>query len=489
MYTYEDLLQVTSDTGKIDFVHSVIFSHKNSKLYNEAYVARDYFRRRNTTISQYQKLLYTLSGEAVPDNFSANYQFCNAFFHIFVTQEVNYLLGNGVTFENDATKDKLGGDMFDNDLIDLAEASLWGGVAFGFFNLDHIDGFDVLEFAPLIGEEDGALHAGVRFWQIDDTKPLRATLYEEDGYTDYIWRKKTRSGKEAIEGEILHPKRTYKNIVGKSVVDGEEILDGENYPNFPIVPLWGNKQKQTELTGLREKIDGYDLIQSGFATDLDDASQIYWTLQNSGGMDDIDLAQFIGRMKVVKAAAVEEHSNVQAHTLEVPFAARQAALADIKESLYRDAMALDIEKLNNGNITIPAINSAYQNLDMKCDAFESCVTKFIDAVLELIGVEDSPTYKRTKVTNVSEETEIVLSAAEYLDEETILKHLPFLSPDEIDDIMKRKEEEEANRFVNEEENMIEEEDEEEGGENQIVGNALDEYGSNVIEMLNSLLED
>ena len=244
MYAYEDLLEITTDTAKTDFVKSVIVAHKNSALYKEAEIARDYFRRRNTTISQYIKLLYTLSGEAVPDNFSANYKFCNAFFHIFVTQEVNYLLGNGVTFENDSTKDKLGGDMFDNDLIDLAESSLWGGVAFGFFNLDHIDGFSVLEFAPLIGEEDGALHAGVRFWQIDDTKPLRATLYEEDGYTDYIWRKKMRGNKAVVEGEILHPKRTYTQIVIKSVVDGEEILDGENYPNFPIVPLWANKQSR-----------------------------------------------------------------------------------------------------------------------------------------------------------------------------------------------------------------------------------------------------
>ena len=446
MYTYEDLLQVTNDTDKTDFVRRVITAHKASVLYREAYIARDYFRRRNTTITEYQKMLYTLSGEAVPDNFSANYKFCNAFFHIFVTQEVNYLLGNGITFEEDSTKDKLGGDMFDNDLIDLAEAALWGGVAFGFFNLDHIDGFSVLEFAPLIGEEDGAVHAGVRFWQIDDTKPLRATLYEEDGYTDYIWRKRSRADSKAIEGEILHPKRSYKQIVKQSVVDGEQIYDGENYPNFPIVPLWANKQKQTELIGLREKIDGYDLIQSGFANDLDDASQIYWTLQNSGGMDDVDLAQFIERMKVVKAAAVEDHADVQAHTLDVPYAARQAALADIRDSLYRDAMALDTDKITAGNITATAIRASYTNLDLKCDGFETCVTKFIDGILDIIGVEDSPTYKRNMITNISEETQIVLSAAQYLDDETILKHLPFLSPDEIEGILERKEQEEVERL-------------------------------------------
>lgn len=490
MYTYEDLLQITeteNEAALIDFVKSVISSHKSSKLYKEALIARDYYKRQNTTIIQYQKVLYTISGEAVPDNFSANYKFCNAFFHIFVTQEVNYLLGNGVTFEQDGTKDRLGGDMFDNDLVDLAEASLWGGVAFGFFNLDHIDGFNVLEFAPLIGEEDGALHAGVRFWQIDDTKPLRATLYEPDGFTDYIWRKKDRNGKTVIEGEVLHEKQAYQHIVATSKADGEQILEGENYPNFPIVPLWANKEKQTELTGLREKIDGYDLIQSGFANDLDDASQIYWTLQNAGAMDDVDLAQFIERMKVVKAAAVEDHAEVQAHTLEVPYAARQVALNDLKDSLYRDAMALDIDKLSAGNVTATAIEASYTNLNLKCDGFETCVTKFINAVLELIGLKDSPTYKRSAITNITEETQNVLAAAQYLDDETILKHLPFLSPDEIDGILERREEEEAARYEEEMTDTVNEgEDEEAAGAEST---ALDEYSNEVIAMLEDLLNE
>ena len=40
------------------------------------------------------------------------------------------------------------------------------------------------------------------------------------------------------------------------------------------------------------------------------------------------------------------------------------------------------------------------------------------------------------------------AAAQYLDDETILKHLPFLNPDEIKDILKRVTKEEAGRFVN-----------------------------------------
>lgn len=443
MKTYEDLLDVIENNDQkdvINFVKSAIAEHKGSTMYREAKTAYEYFCRRNETILKFQKLLYTLAGEAVPDNFSANYKFRNGFFPIFVMQENSYLLGEGVTFNDDNTKEKLGGDRFDNVLMKAGEAALWGGVSFGLFNLDHVDVFNITEFVPLIGEEDGALHAGIRFWQIDVNKPLRATLFEIDGYTDYIWR----SGEE---GKVLKEKRAYRQIVRESEADGTEIMDGENYPGFPIVPLWGNPLHQSEIAGLQEKIDGYDLIQSGFANDLDEASQIYWVIKNAGGMDDVDLRKFIERMKVVKAAVVDDSgSHAEAHTIDVPYAAREHALSEIKDSLYRDAMALDTDRLSSGNATATAIKAAYENLDLKCDRFEMCVTDFIYGLLHLIGVKDSPTYKRTKVINMAEDTNMIISAAQYLDDETILKHLPFLSPDEVNDIIKRKKEEEAERY-------------------------------------------
>ncbi len=442
MKTWEDLQEVLGTEKELqDFIISAIHEHKQSLLYKEAEIAYDYFRKRNVTITEYQKLLYTISGEAVPDNFSSNYKFCNSFFPIFIKQEVSHLLGNGVTFNDDKTKDRLGGDEFDNVLIKIAKYALWGGVAFGFMNYDHVDVFKVTEFVPLIGEEDGALHAGIRFWQIDRTKPLRVTLYEQDGYTEYKW----------VEGkcEVLKAKRAYTQIIRTTAKDGVEILDGQNYPDFPIVPLWGNDEHQSELTGLREKIDGYDLIQSGFANDLDDASQIYWTLQNTGGMDDIDLVKFVERMHTVKAAVVESQGQAEAHTIEVPYQARMQALDALRDSLYRDAMALDTDKITAGNITATAIESSYENLTLKCDDFEMCVTTFIKALLKLLGIEDSPNYKRSKIINMAEDTQMVLSAAQYLDNETILKHLPFLNPDEIDEILTNMIREESERYEEE----------------------------------------
>lgn len=446
MKTYNDLQEVKTEAEKMEFVRTAINDHLASPIYREGKTAYSYFCRRNETIVNYQKLLYTLSGEAVPDNFSANYKFCNGFFPIFVKQETNYLLGNGVNFNEADTKDRLGGDKFDEIMVDIAKKSLWGGVAFGFVLDDDIAVFDITEFVPLVSEETGALMSGIRFWQISKDKPLRATLYELDGYTDYMWKDE--------EGEILSEKK-YGQIVRTNEVGDYEILDGKNYPSFPIVPLWANAEHQSELTGLREKIDGYDLIQSGLCNTIDEASLVYWTVTNAGGMDDVDLAKFVERMKVVKAAVVDEQgSKAEAHTLNVPYQASQAALLDLRDSLYRDAMALDTDKISSGSITATAIQASYENLSLKCDDFETQVTTFIRAVLELLGIDDSPSYKRSRIVNASEDTQMILSAAQYLDDDTILDHIPFLNPDEIEAIKEAKVQEEIERFASEQDTAV-----------------------------------
>ena len=274
MLTYQDFLQVgESEEQRTSFVKRVIDQHKGTELYQTAIIADEYDRHLNRTIMQYQKILYDVMGKAVPDIWTANYKLASRFFNRFVTQENQFLLANGVKWVNESTADKLGKD-FDTQLQKAGHKALVGGVAFGFFNMDHVEVFGVDEFAPLYDEEDGALKAGVRFWQIDDNKPMRATLYELDGYTDYMWnRRQEKDGTIVYEAEVLHEKRPYIVKVRTSAADGDEIYDGENYPGFPIVPLWGNPQKQSEIVGLREQIDCYDLIKSGYADTVDEFAE------------------------------------------------------------------------------------------------------------------------------------------------------------------------------------------------------------------------
>lgn len=441
MKTYQDFLEVAekSDRDRMEFVLAAINDHKNSDLYQQAKIAREYDEHRNVTIITVQKLLYTLSGKAIPDNYSANYKLRSAFFPIFMRQETQYLLSNGVILKNAENKKRLG-KKFDNQIQDLARSALVGGVAYGFWNLDHLEVFTVLDFVPMLDEENGSLRAGIRFWQVAANKPLRATLYEPDGFTQFI----RRSGKEM---EILAPKRGYISVEASSEVDGTEILEYQNYPGFPIIPMYGNRARQSELVGQREAIDCYDLIKSGFADTVDDASIIYWTISNAGGMDEIDMARFKETMRRIGVGLVDDDgAKAEAHTLTIPVEAREALLSRLSDDLYRDFQMLDTTKIQGGQKTATEITAAYQQMDNKVDEFEYCVGDFLYQLFALIGIDDEPTFTRSKIVNQLEQTQMVLLASSYLDDETILSKLPWLTQEEIANILKRKSAEELERY-------------------------------------------
>ena len=437
MKTYQDFKQCTDRAA---FLLEAISEHRASVMYHIARDAEEYDRQRNVSILSYQKLLYTMSGKAVPDNYSANHKMASNFFNRFVNQQASYLLGNGMTLEKAENKARLGRD-FDTKLYQAARSALVQGVCFGFWNYDHLEMFKLTEFVPLYDEETGALQAGIRFWQVDKDKPLRATLYEQDGYTDYKQHEK--------ELREENGKRTYVELVHRSAADGEQVEPWKNYPGFPMIPLYGNPHHQSELVGLRENIDAYDLIKSGFANDLDDVSHIYWIMKNTGGMDEQEIAKFLNRVnktRVVDFPDGDDGAVAEPHTVDVPHDAREAALERLKNDMYEDFQAFNVSTLMGGQKTATEIDAAYTPLDLKTDQFEYCVLDFLYGLFRIVGIEENPTFKRNKIQNMSEQTQMVMLAAAYLDDETILGKLPWLTPEEVQQVLQRKDAENLDRF-------------------------------------------
>lgn len=440
MITYEDLLAArgVSEAEVMELIRKAVAAHVGSELYRTASDAVLYDKKRNATIEKYQKFLYTMSGRAVPDNYSANHKTKSLFFPYFITQETGYLLGNGVTFQKPETKPKLG-RTFDRELMNAAHDALVQAVTYVFWNLDHITYFTPLEFVPLYSEENGGLCAGIRWWSVDASKPVRYTLYEMDGYTEY----RKEADKDMV---ILVPKRPYKVIMRTTEAEGTEILGGENYPGFPIVPLYADRYHQSRLVGLRESIDCYDLIKSGFANDADEASVLYWTLTNAGGMDNMDLIQFRETLKTTHFGKVDEDVKLESHSVDPPYQARELALNRLAEDLYRDGQALDARRVQGANITATQIRFSYEPLDKKADEFEAQVTECIFGILALAGIEDEPSYSRSRITNQYEETQMVMLAAPHLDDETIVKKLSFLTPEEQEAVIERRNAVDFGRF-------------------------------------------
>ena len=396
-----------------------------------------------------------MTGKAVPDVWSANYKLASRFFNRFITQENQHLMGNGVTWEKEDTAKRLGDD-FNAKLQNAGEAALWGGLSFGFFNLDHLEVFTILEFVPIYDEENGAMMAGIRWWQVDEKKPMRATFYEIDGYTSYI----RKEGEWSIKAE----KRPYILNIESTEADGDVLYAGENYPTLPIVPLWGNPQHQSELVGLREQIDCYDLIKSGFANTVDEASIFYWTIQNAGGMDDVDMAQFVEQMHTLHAAKVDaDGARAEAHTMEAPYESRNALLDRLRSDLYEDAMALDTKQISAGNVTATQILAAYEPMTSKVDRYEECVKEFLRDILRLAGIEDTPTFSRSYIVNKTEEIQTIMQAATYLDDTYVTTKVMTLlgDADKVDDVLKQMDADEIERQASLEEEQTEENTEEE----------------------------
>lgn len=459
MYTYQKFLaEYAKDAAAT--VDAVVTAHKASEEYKLALDADEYDRQKNVGIMTFQKTMKTVLGREIPDPFAANNKIPSNFFRRLNTQRNEYLLGNGAYFEDEAVKDKLGQD-FDTQLQKIGYAALIHRVAFGYWTGKRVHCFRITEFAPLYDEMTGALMAGVRFWQVgdaDDKNPLHMWLYAIDGITKFA---KTSEDKISLINDKPEP---YIGIFKKTEADGEEFVDGKNYPSLPIVPLWGSELRQSTLVGMRCSIDCYDLICSGFANDMQESAYIYWLIAGADGMDEGEQYKLLQQIRERHIASVsggggrvmsddESKPRIEPYTQDVPYQARTTYLESLRRQIYENFGAVDVSSISAAAKTATEIQAAYQPLDENADDYEYQVIEFVQGVLSLLGLDGTPVFKRNRVSNDLEHMQVLAMASAYLDQETIVRKMPssIVGVDEIEEVLKRIKGEEVDRFRLEEE--------------------------------------
>ena len=465
-YTYQDF-EEAQDRAK--FIQSAIAAHKGSDAYKLALIADRYDRQENVTVNEYARTLYsmrvtydqdseerratTVKGE---DSTAANNKLASNFFNRLNTQRVQYSLGNGISFVQpgeeqdggDEVKDAMGAG-FDRKVTEAAYHACIHGVSFVFWNKDRVHSFELTEFCPLYDELTGELRAGIRFWQMDATRPMSATLYTEDGFSSWraedgemkpLDRDGNPTGAEAVQAYITETAYVPAD-------DETRVIGEENYGRLPIVPMWASRLKQSTLVGLRAHIDAYDLVKSGFANDLQDCATAYWIVENAMGMNDADLAEFRDRLRLEHIAKVDGTDGAKAtmHTQEIPYAARQALLEELRNGIYEDFGALDVHAVAAG-ATNDHIDAAYQPMDENAADFEYWVGECIRQLVRLVGYEDEPVFQRSRISNQREQVEMVVQEAQWLDTATILRKLPNIRPDEVAAILAAMDGEDMGRF-------------------------------------------
>ena len=430
----------------MDFIKECISKFEGSDVFRFAQDAQLYYRGENPTIMRAQKLVYDMLGRAHLDTVSPNHKIFSRYFFSAVTEGTQYLLGNGVSFDSDSVKEKLGND-FDTKMQQLADEAQVYGAAWGFWNKDHIEVFPFLQFIPLQDEDTSAVKAGIRYWKLDKDKPLHAVLYELDGFTEYV---------QAVgaEMQIDKPKRPYKlNIASYPDSSLTEITGGENYPDFPIVPLYYINHDSI-LFGNKNALDAYDLMLSKMVNNVDEGNLIYWVLRNCNGMDEADDEAFIANL--LKSHVVHadnpngEGADAEPHTIESPVEGTETGITRIKRLLDDNFMVADTESIRSGNITATQIKAAYQKLDAKTAKFEYQVIDFIQRLFVVAGIpaDEKFSFKYDRAANRSEEITNIVQAAQFLDSETVTRMMleALGKVDIVDDVLQRQQDEALARF-------------------------------------------
>ena len=444
--TYQDWLDTPEDV-KLDKLLDIVNGYKSSVDFKQGIVANQYFRAENPAVANKYLLRPTVvevkddTGKVKKQNrqqkIEGNRVF-SSFFSRFVIQQNQFLLANGVTLDKEDTKKRLGVG-FDKALELLGEKALVHGVAWGFWNLDHLEVIEAVKdkgsgAVALVDERTSEPMMLVQFWQINRKRPLYVRVYATDGIVEY------RTNDAGKLEEIANTRRAY---IVHTQADSLGIVmeSGENYGSLPVIPLWASEEKRSELTpAIKSKIDLYDRILSDFGDNLDRACDVYWVLNNFGGTMS-DIAETLAAIESIKAVAnisdgTGSSSTAEPHTLEVPHAARQAALEILQKQLYSDFMALSMDELTGGSLTNVAIETAMLNLNLKADRYEWQCFAFVQKVLRLLGIDtEEIKFKRQTLVNRSEMVADIVAMRQDIDHRTALKLNPYIDQEEIEQIM------------------------------------------------------
>ncbi len=459
MITYNDYERAEDKTR---WLRSALISYRNSDEYKMALDEREYMAGRNTEIMNALRVIYNMAGLPENDFTASNIKIRNRLIHRLVTDRCSYSLGNGVSFTGkrkelvdghsvtvDPVKDLLGDD-FDQKIYQTAYWALGNGAAYLYVHIGHERDqweytlFKKTEFLPLYDEQTGDLRGGVRFWSLDwGKRPITAVLYLEEGYIRYETPEKKYSISALEQAGDLRP---YIETVQESEAFGEEVTGTGNLTRLPIFPLYSGENRDSALDNLKPLIDAYDMILSGFANDIRDCAQVYWLVSGAMGMSEKDKRQMLDRLILQHMAVIDgENSRIEPYTQEIPHQARTEALRQIRNQMYENFGGFDVHTVEAG-ATNDHIEAAYWPMDEEADAFEYQLIAFIRQILAMMGISETPIFNRNRVSNQREQTEMVIAAAQYLDDQTVLEKLPWISVDEVDEILARKDAESFTRF-------------------------------------------
>ena len=445
---------------KISEIKKFIDEDRASKKKVDARKAMQYYEARHD-IEDYQIFYINDAGEPVIDEYRSNLKISHPFFTELVDQCAQYMLSSKETYvksDNQALQKMLDpyfDDAFKMELNDLITHAKIEGDSYLYRYVDE-------DFKTRFRFADGLNVVEVPAKYSSDHKDY--VIYY---YVDRKEKDKTIINIEVSDSEMIHFYEMVDSTITKSKKQKPRphVLYSENdkdyYDTFDDVPflrLDNNKKRTSDLFVIKDIIDDYDLMACGLSNNLQDVAEGIYVVK---GWDGQNLDELTHNIRVKKQVGVGEGGDLDIKTINVPYQARIVKMAEDEKNIYRFGMGFNTAQMGDGNVTNVVIRSRYALLDLKCNKLEMqlkrLMKKIIKIVIDEINRENDSEYsendvyvefKREIMTNALDNAQMeqikaqtaqveiatLLSVAQTLDNETVVKEICNVLDIKYDDI-------------------------------------------------------
>lgn len=233
-----------------------------------------------------------------------------------------------------------------------------------------------------------------------------------------------------------------------------------DFQEVPFIFFNNNDEMQSDLEDIKELIDAYDKVYSGFINDMEDIQEIIFVLTNYGGEKESAkevLQQMKNKIILVDNDGPEDKSGVSTLSIEIPVEARKEILKITRNAIFEQGMGIDPDPQNFGDSSGVALKYLYSLLELKTGMmeteFEPSFNRLIRAICRFYGYTPkkiTQIWKRTSVTNNVELAQICNQSKGIISDETIVRNHPLVTdPDKEIKLLKEQNEREIEEISHE----------------------------------------
>lgn len=304
----------------------------------------------------------------------------------------------------------------------------------------------------------------IPIWTNDLEKELSGFLRmydqtDDDGrvYNIYEYWDKTTCYSFYKENQAAMDKLQFYNSYGLRPYGLTDTFDGSavynhDFGEVPFIPFFNNAEGGNDLDDIKELIDTYDKVYSGYLNDIEDIQEVIFVLS---GYEGESLAEFLHKLKKYKTIKIDGDDTgkggLSTLTIDIPVEAREKMLTMTRKAIFEQGMGIDPDPQNFGNSSGVALSYLYSLLELKAGLmeteFRSGFSQLIKAICRFLGATPDTiiqTWTRTAVRNDSELAAIAAQSVGVLSNRTVVANHPWVDdPEKELEQIRQEEEEEA----------------------------------------------